>query len=102
MQTFYMVMVAKNGFVAIDVWSGKRAGHVKARSYYQPTAASLDRVRRLWRRAAGPVFVLRGWSAARQDAYRAASRRMGHGRPQALSLDYLETSGRRGEENGLL
>jgi hypothetical protein len=78
--------------VSVDVWSWKRAVPGVARTYWRPTASSVERLRRLRRFAKSRVPHFAVWSRMRRELYREWYAVAVQGARVGSSLDHLETS----------
>jgi hypothetical protein len=68
----FSLHIAVNGMMSVDVVSSKHSGVSKFRTYWFPTAASVDRLRRAYAIYRKRFYVAKGWSVGRMQSYRTA------------------------------
>lgn len=70
MQTLYGIFINNVGQVSVDVFNPKRASHIKWRSYFCVSSASIARLRRVYAAHKKACMISREWSPARWRVYR--------------------------------
>lgn len=89
----FVLHIAVNGKLSVDVVSSKHVGVSKFRTYWFPTASSIGRLRRAYAIYRKSFYVTRGWSVGRMQSYRTAVLlgRVEFQPALGLSLDSLST-----------
>jgi len=92
--SYICVHINLAGQMSVDVFSEKHAGFFRWRTYWNPTPASIRRLRAFYLKYKKRVYITKAWSVARWRAYKAwclSGAAITGGGAFALSLDSLPT-----------